>query len=105
MKKSKITTIDIDDKEKVLQTLVEKSNKDDLVQCIRVTSLYVSIYKKHFGELPAYVYEDLFIAGDFDGCSTEIFENGLNEAITMLDMIIKTSSRTIPYKHGSVTIN
>lgn len=105
MKNSKITKVDIDEQEDVLQTLIERSNKDDLVQCIRLISLYVSIYKKHFGELPTDYYEDLFRTGDFDNSSTEIFEDGLNEAIAMLDMIIKTSPGNFPYMHGSVTIN
>ena len=105
MKHSKITMVDIDEQENVLQTLVERSNKDDLVQCVRLISLYVSLYKKHFGELPTDYYEDLFRTGDFDNSSTEIFEDGLNEAIAMLDMIIKTSPGNFPYMHGSVTIN
>ena len=105
MKNSKVTEVDIDEQEDVLQTLVERSNKDDLVQCIRLISLYVSIYKKHFGELPTDYYEDLFRTGDLDNSSTEIFENGLNEAIAMLDMIIKTSPGNFPYTHGSITIN
>lgn len=105
MKNSKISTVDIDDQENVLQTLVERSNKDDLVQCIRLISLYVSIYKKHFGELPTDFCEDMFRPGDYDNSSNEIFENGLSEAIAMLDMIIKTSPGTMPYNYGSVTIN
>lgn len=96
---------DIDEQENILQILVERSNKDDLVQCIRLISLYVSLYKRHFGELPTEHYEDLFRTGDYDNSSNEIFEDGLNEAIAMLDMIIKTSPGTMPYQHGSVTIN
>ena len=105
MKKGKITIEDIDEQENILQILVERSNKDDLVQCIRLISLYVSLYKKHFGELPTDYYEDLFRTGDYDNSSTEIFGDGLNEAIAMLDMIIKTSPGAMPYQHGSVTIN
>lgn len=105
MKNSKLRIVDIKDKEIALQTLVEGSNKEDLVQCIHLISLYVSIYKKHFGELPTEYYEDLFTSEDIDNSSSEIFENGLNEAIAMLDMIIKTSPRSLPYKLGNITIN
>ena len=105
MKKSKILQSEPTDNETTLQNLVNGSEKEDLVQCIRLISIYVSIYKKHYGELPAEFYEDLFLPDGINSSSMDIFDNGLKEAIDMLDMIIKTSPKMLPYNQGSVTIN
>ena len=96
---------DTRDKESALQTLIDGSDKNDLVQCIRLISLYVSIYKKHYGELPSEFYEDIFMPEDAGKSSADVFEKGLGEAIAMLDMVIKTSPRTLPDHKGKVTIN
>lgn len=105
MKKIKFEYIDKNDQEVMLQTLVDGSDKNDLAQCIRLISLYISLYKMHFGELPAECYEDLFMSENKENSSTDIFENGLTEAIAMLDMIIKTSPGSLPYTPAKLTIN
>jgi hypothetical protein len=105
MKNSQPEPIDIIDKEIRLQNLMEGSDKNDLAQCVRLISLYISMYKKHFGELPKESYEDLFIPGDLDAESSDIFDKGLNEAIAMLDMIVKTNPSTLQFQQGNVTIN
>jgi len=105
MKKTQLEPIDLIDKEIRLQSLVDGSDKNDLAQCVRLISLYISMYKEHFGELPTDSYEDLFIPGDLDAESSDIFDKGLNAAIDMLDMIVKTNPSTLPYKKGNVTIN
>lgn len=105
MSECKTGEIEINDKEVALQTLVDRSDKKDLVQCIRMISIYVSMYKKHFGELPTEYYEQIFINEDGNNSPVNIFETGLSEAIAMLDMIITTSPGSLPFIHGKVTIN
>ena len=105
MKNSKIYAVDTKDQESRLQVLIDRSDKNDLVQCIRLISLYVSIYKKYFGELPTEIYEGLFQLDDNDAGSADIFKSGLSEAIAMMEMINKTSPGSLQYIRDRVTIN
>jgi hypothetical protein len=95
----------IRDKETVLQTLVEGSDKNDLAHCVRMISLCMTMYKKHFGELSEEVYAELMEGSGISGESDDIFETSLNEAIAMLNMIVHTSPTASQYDNENVTIN
>ena len=95
----------IRDKETVLQTLVEGSDKKDLAHCVRMISLCISMYKKHYGELPEEIYAELMEGGGVDDGSRDIFETSLNEAISMLNMIVHTSPSSVQCDNENVTIN
>ncbi len=73
MKNSNLVSDYFQDKEAALQTLVEGSDKNDLAQCVRMISLYVSIYKKYYGELPEEIYGELFINNEVCNESEDIF--------------------------------
>lgn len=91
-------------KEQELETLSEMVDKEGLVQCIRLLSTYVALYKKDFGELPTESYESILDSTGFEADMIDVFENGIHEAVTMLNLIIHIRKQ----KNGSplaVTIN
>jgi hypothetical protein len=105
MKELKTDLYGIKDKELRLQSLVEESNKQELAQCVRLISMYVSMYKKQFGELPVNCYQEILSAGDVDEASAGIFAGGLNEAIDMMDAVIRSNIHKENTSPGKITIN
>jgi len=77
-------------KERELDTLSEMIDKEGLTQCIRLLSTYIALYKKDFGELSAESYEAILESTDVEPEMVNVFENGINEAVTMLAMIVNT---------------
>jgi len=105
MKDKNIDMSSLKNKEYQLQTLVEGSEKEDLAQCVRLISMYISMYKKYFGELPPESFKDLLLTEQTDEQAAIIFDGGLNEAISILDMVIQANSTANDYKTGGITIN
>ena len=77
-------------KEQELETLSEMIDKEGLTQCIRLLSTYIALYKKDFGELSAESYETILESTGVEPEMINVFENGINEAVTMLAMIVNT---------------
>ncbi len=77
-------------KERELDTLSEMIDKEGLTQCIRLLSTYIALYKKDFGELSAESYEAILESTGVEPEMVNVFENGINEAVTMLAMIVNT---------------
>lgn len=105
MKEPELNLAEIKSKEVELQSLVEVSDKTDLAQCVRLISMYISIYKQQFGELPPESYAEIVTNDEIDQASASIFENGLQEAISILDMVIQSRTDIEHYKSGGMTIN
>ena len=105
MKQADLNLAEIKSKEVELQSLVDESDKTDLAQCVRLISMYISIYKQQFGELSPDSYAAIIENDDIDQASASIFEDGLQEAISILDMIIQSRTQTEHYKSGGITIN
>ena len=104
----KDTTIDLEDiktRETELKSLVEVSDKDDLSQCVRLLGMYVAIYKKCFGELPVSSYEKMLSSQIVDKDTALIFENGMCEAITILDMVMRSRTQSEDFRIAGITIN
>jgi hypothetical protein len=75
-------------KEQQLETLSEMIDKEGLTQCIRLLSTYIAMYKKDFGELSLESYEAILESTSVDPDLVNVFENGMNEALAMLAMIV-----------------
>lgn len=75
-------------KEQELETLSEMIDKEGLTQCIRLLSTYLALYKKDFGELSAESYEAIIESTVVEPDMVNVFENGINEAVTMMCMIV-----------------
>lgn len=88
-----------------LQSLVNESNKSELAQCVRMLSMYVALYKKSYGELPLNCYEKLFSSKILDAETAKVFENGMLEAITMLNMVLQAQAKKSGGKYAGITIN
>ncbi len=82
----------IQGKETELQSLVIMSNKQELAQCVRLLSIYLAIYKKDFGDLPPTSFEKLMDAESIDIHCAAIFENGISEAIAMLNLVLQSQT-------------
>ena len=91
-------------KEEELETLSEMIDKDGLTQCIRLLSTYIALYKKDFGELSAESYETILDSTGVEAEMVNVFENGLNEAVSMLSMIV-SMRKTQDNNELVVTIN
>jgi hypothetical protein len=106
--KDKDTNVDltqIKEKELQLQTLVETTGKPELAQCVRLLSMYIAIYKKWFGELPLVSYEKILTSQVVDEETALIFENGMHEAISILDMVSQAQKQEEDCRTSGVTIN
>ena len=77
-------------KERELEALAEMIEKEGLTQCIRLLSTYIALYKRDFGELSAESYEAILESTGVEPELVNVFENGINEAVTMLAMIVNT---------------
>ena len=88
-----------------LQTLVNESGKAELAQCVRMLSMYVALYKKSFGELPSSCFEKILASDTLDAETAKVFENGMMEAITLLNMILQSQSQHDHQKYAGITIN
>ena len=70
-----------------LQDCLEGSSKDDLAQCARLLAMYLSIYKRKFGELPSQDFYQLNLPTTDEELGTDIFIDGMLEMIDMLALI------------------
>jgi hypothetical protein len=67
--------------------------------------MYIAIYKKWFGELPLVSYEKILTSQVVDEETALIFENGMHEAISILDMVSQAQKPEEDYRTPGVTIN
>lgn len=88
-----------------LQSLVNESGKEQLAQCVRMLSMYVALYKKSFGELPPSCFEKILNSSVLDVESAKIFENGMLEAITILNMVLQAQAQHDHRQYAGITIN
>ena len=103
--KTNVDLTRIKEKELQLQTLVETTGKPELAQCVRLLSMYIAIYKQWFGELPPVSYEKILTSQEVDEDTAKIFENGMHEAISILDMVAQAQDVEENYCTAGVTIN
>lgn len=104
--KNRLLELDqIKDKEIELQSLVNVCGKPELVHSIRLLSMYIALYKKTFGELPPASFEKILTSETVDADTARIFENGMLEAITILDMVLQSQGTVESYQTAGVTIN
>ena len=89
MENNKLELAEIKSKEMKLQMLIDICDKTELSQCIRLLSMYLAIYKDQYGELPPECYEDLLSSQEVDADTAKIFDRGMHEALTILDMVIQ----------------
>jgi len=90
MKTTLLDMIEIKSRESDLQSLVAISNKDELAQSLRLLAMYIALYKKSYGELPTSSFEKFMSEEDIDEESAEVFENGLSEAIAIINMVLQS---------------
>lgn len=86
-----------------LQTLVEMSDKTELGQCIRLLSVYLSIYKKNYGELPATRLENILNRSELNPETAALFNGGIREAIDILTMVLQSQGTTS--QESEITLN
>ncbi len=96
---------DIKEREMELKSLIEISDKDELAQCVRLLAMYIAIYKKCFGELPTFSYEKILSSKFIDKDTAKIFENGMLEAITILDMVMRSRAQSEDFQIAGITLN
>lgn len=89
MENNKLELAEIKSKEMKLQMLIDVCDKKELSQCIRLLSMYIAIYKDQYGELPPECYESLLTSQEVDSETAKIFDKGMHEALTILDMVIQ----------------
>ena len=77
-------------KERELEALSEMIEKEGLTQCIRLLSTYIALYRRDFGDLSAESYEAILESTCVEPEMVDVFENGINEAVAMLGMIVNT---------------
>lgn len=87
-----------------MKILSEMVDKDGLTQCIKLLATYIALYKKDFGELSIESYESVFNSTNIETGMVSIFEDGLNEAVAMLFMIINIQKQQ-GTNEMAVTIN
>ena len=104
MENMKSELVEIKAKELKLQMLIEICDKKELSQCIRLLSMYLAIYKSHYGELPPECYENILKDHEVDAETAKIFENGMSEALSILDMVLQVLPEA-SYQPEGVTIN
>lgn len=75
-----------------LQSLVDLSDKGELAQCLRLLSIYIALYKKSYGELPASSFEKMLTSELIDTETAMIFEDGMLEAISILKMVLQAKT-------------
>ena len=83
-----------------LQSLVDLSDKGELAPCLRLLSIYIALYKKNYGELPASSFEKILTSELIDTETAMIFEDGMLEAISILKMVLQAKKEL-----KGVTIN
>ncbi|OGT76207.1 MAG: hypothetical protein A2W76_11820 [Gammaproteobacteria bacterium RIFCSPLOWO2_12_47_11] len=105
MKNTEFDLVDIKDKEIELQSLVNDCGKPELVHCVRLLSMYVALYKKAFGDLPPASFEKILASDNVDADTARIFENGMLEAITILEMVLQSRAPGQSYQYAGITIN
>jgi len=96
---------DIKEREMELKSLIEISDRDELAQCIRLLAMYIAIFKKYFGELPVVSYEKILTSQVVDKDTARVFENGMREAITILDMVMRSRAQSEDFQIAGITIN
>lgn len=84
------------DSENELHTLVELSDKTELGQCIRLLSVYLSIYKKNYGELSGKQLENIINREEMDPETAVLFNRGIREAIDILAMVLQSQGTSCP---------
>ena len=77
------------------QLLVDKSSKDELIQCAKLLAMYLSLYKLRFGEISANSYIDLLSCSENEEELTSIIEGGHEEASAMLRIIKEDQSKNM----------
>jgi len=105
VKNTEFEIVDIKDKEIELQSLVNDCGKTELAHCVRLLSMYVALYKKAFGDLPPASFEKMLASDNVDVDTAIIFENGMLEAITMLEMVLQSQVPAQSYQYTGITIN
>lgn len=88
-----------------LQTLIEVTSNEEHAQCIRMLSMCIAMYKNCFGDIPADIYESFMSSQNLDSDMLSVFENGMNEAISTLGLILKAKEEVIDYKSAGITLN
>ncbi len=68
-------------------------DKEGLTQCIRLLPTYIALHKKDFSELSAGSYEAIINSTGLETEMISIFENGIQEAVTMSSMIVNMRKR------------
>ncbi|MGH8248849.1 MAG: hypothetical protein ACREUU_20770 [Gammaproteobacteria bacterium] len=83
----RLSTHDLIHYQKRFQELVERCNRDELAQCIRLLGMYLSLYKGRYGDVADVQYAELLSSIDSDAELERLFSRGLDEAIAMLTLI------------------
>ena len=74
---------------KVFSTLVQDSGREELARCIRLLSMYLAMYKRHFGEMSMSDYLDLADSPLANQELAGLVKHGLEEATAMLTLVIQ----------------
>lgn len=90
------------------QDLVEECNRNELGQCAKLLAMYIAVYKQEYGELPLDNLLDMSETLLVDQELSQIIQNGIEEASSMLRMVHNEQRRqksSFYYKPGCSTIN
>ena len=91
--------------ENELQSLIEMCGKAELSHGVRLLSMYVALYKKSYGELPRDSYEKILSSSVVDAELAKVFESGMREAVSILDMILRSHVQQTYPTAEAVTLN
>ncbi len=105
MKNRQFDYQDIRSSETELQSLIDMCGKPELSHGVRLLSMYVALYKKAYGELPRNSYEKILNSSIIDAELANVFENGMREAISILEMILRSQPVTATHNTKAVTLN
>ena len=92
MKDEQLNLVSIHGKESELESLVNISDKNDLAQCVRLLSMYLAVYKKDFGDIPSATFDKLLVEDEVGVDGAIVFENGISEAIAMLNLVLQSQA-------------
>ena len=74
---------------KVFTSLVQDSGREELARCIRLLSMYLAMYKRHFGEISMSDYLELSGSPLVNQELAGLVKHGLAEATAMLALVIQ----------------
>lgn len=100
MTKSEYDLACIEYSQQQFQKLLQCTNHDELVDCLKLLAMYIALYKKNYGEIAVEDFTQMLKADGANGELSEIIQEGIEEASAMLDMIITERQEQLIHKES-----